>query len=165
MKILNTNQFIEEKMKIVPISNDELDNISDYYDFSTSIKQPDFNDLCIPGNVILTRYNTSTSKHALWLCVDRDTLERIGIDRDDVKFALIREINTKTTHRQSWNDVEGWRDRFPSHRMFGDNLKIETIYTKTNIDVSKLNGANFQNTYNDIFNQYIKTYPNIEFNA
>lgn len=49
--------------------------------------------------------------------------------------------------------------------MFGDNLRIETVYTKTNINVSKLNGANFQNTYNDIFNQYVKTYPNIEFNA
>lgn len=30
MKILNTNQFISERMKIVPISNDELDKVITY---------------------------------------------------------------------------------------------------------------------------------------
>lgn len=68
MKILKPEQFVSEKMKIVPISNNEFNNISDYYDFSTSIKQPDFNDLCIPGNVILTRYNTSIKTCIMTLC-------------------------------------------------------------------------------------------------
>jgi len=57
MKILDTKQFIDEKMKIMPISNNELDNIN--LSPITLLKNPKKSDLK-EGDVCITEENDNT---------------------------------------------------------------------------------------------------------
>ncbi len=157
MKILKSKHFISERMKIIPITNDEFDKVKDYkeeYYTFTEIENPSYDDMLVSGNVVIT--SDFGSKKALWICIGNKDMKRIGINRDDVDFAVDRKSN----RRISWNDVEGWHEKFPYHRMFGTGMSVICIY-KTDIDVSLMNEGNFEKIYYKIVEQYKNKYPDI----
>ena len=155
MKILKSKQFISERMKIIPITNDEFDKVKEYKEYCTftEIENPSYDDMLVPGNVVIT--SDFGSKKTLWVCIGNKDMKRIGINRDDADFAVVRKINSR---RISWNDVEGWHEKFPNHRMFGTGMSVIYIY-KTDINVSLMNEENFEKIYYKIVEQYKNKYP------
>ena len=89
----NTANEVSEKMKIVPLTDEEFNNIdgSDIETFS-KIEKPTYNDICVPGNIVVTKeddlFNT-------YLCIGKP--ENGGKGYKFISDKLYCQIGNKKT--------------------------------------------------------------------
>ena len=154
MKILNIDNFISEKKSIRPLTVKQIKNIC-----SLDKLNPvniSYHNASAPGNIVITKRG---SEHVLWISVDNNTMNRVGINRDDVSNALI--ARSKSSIRKiSWNPTEAWEEYFPHARMYrsSDFDEVIEIY-EADIDLSKITDVDsFIKLYENISEQYNKEY-------
>ncbi len=140
MEILNTSQFISERMKIMPISNDEFERVKgfDIEGFELvmqKIKNPKYEDILVPGNVVLT----DEFKDNIYICWgkynskdNRDIID-LWFTSDEIYVMVCR-----TDGKELYNYLlcKHYSDRFPKCDL-GYAYNIKSVY-KTNINLSNI---------------------------
>jgi len=137
MKILNLKDFLSEKMKIIPISNDELDNVQEYDPSEIimhEIKNPSYEDILVPGNVV---YTSERSCENIYICWGKYNYEKskniINFVFANNKYVMIC-CSYDDTHR--YINCSAYQYSFPKNN--NDIIfNILSVY-KTNIDISKI---------------------------
>ncbi len=153
MKILNTNQFISERMKIVPINNDELDKVKTY------------------------NYYPKTKEELQSIIKERIKEEGNECDMNDIDVSKITDMSELFANMDDFNgDISEWnvsnvidmQDMFYDAESFNQdisrwdvsnvvNMKYMFYYAKSfNQDISKWDVSNVTDMYNMFY--YAKSF-------
>jgi len=152
MKILNINQYIKEKMKIMPITNDEFDKAGGFHYEMDEVKNIKYNDLLDTGNIICIESSGTTTKqyHGITMKIsDIDRISGLKNHESDEYEYVIATLDKKDT-LSYWN-CEYFKSKFPYNKLFTNlgKIYISKIFN-TNIDVSKLTKEKIKEIYKEL---------------
>jgi len=141
MEILNTSQFISERMKVMPINNDEFDKVKEFGVDEMikieKIKNPKYEDILVPGNVVVTK----EKKDNIYICwgkynsKDNRNVIDLWFTSDEIYVMVCR-----TGGKELYNYLlcKHYSDRFPKCDLgCAYNYNIKSVY-KTNINLSNI---------------------------
>lgn len=132
MNIFNTNQYINERVKIKPITNAELDKVKQDIENMNKlieIDNPVFDDICTSGNVVEIVGGTDGTHHGI--VIPPNVAKRFFDSYRSEPIILTAHNETSASYwTTSWFKTE-----FPL--AYNAVTKIEKVYS-TNIDVNKL---------------------------
>jgi len=146
MKILDYDKFISEKMKIIPISNDEFDKAASTNIFTDKIKiieKPRYEDLCKAGNIVFTKsqaYLAFGSIHMNWFSESGELLRHYSV------------IRPSQNNRYGYSFIlcNNWKTTFPFDADGDDKFDIIGI-CKSNIDVTSITSIDI---FKNMFDKY-----------
>jgi len=158
MKILKINQYIEERMKVMPINNDEFDKVSEYTPRDSSklqllkISNPEYKDILVPGNIVLTNEMFDN----VYICFGKFDEDIHSCLRKDIPFLTHDEkyiMVGRFKETISYTYCYDYYENFPRSKS-GYAFNIKSVY-HSNINVSELKSKK------DFFETLYKIYQHI----
>ena len=122
MKILKTDSFVSERIKVQPVTNAELDKIKDEYGRYTPIENMTYDDICQEGNVVFVYDGTDIKPYLVKQYDGAMCLNGVGKDEDPI-------------YRKFWYSKE-FKNKFPYYC----HSKIIKVF-KANIDTTLIENA------------------------
>lgn len=150
MKILKTDSFVSERVKVKPITNAEWQQVKDEITGFRKIDNPTFDDI-IEGNVVCCDYNQNNYAYIVF-----DYMKLPAFIESDAptyykpngQMLLVRHNKFGGGRPLSYRSSYNFKEKFPYSRL--DNTKITDIYdAKIKIaDIQNIN--NFKQVYDSI---------------
>jgi hypothetical protein len=134
MKIFDYNHFVNERMKIMPITNDELDKAANYK--MEEIEQPTYEDICHSGNIVCIECG-GEQHHGI--VMDKETSQRLTTISVYQPIIIILMKNGDLSY---WTS-SSFKKMFPYYR---NNIFIKNVF-RTCIDMSAINETGIKFIY------------------
>jgi len=91
MKILNTDNFISERMKINPVTIAELDKAREYCKQFSPMANPTYDDICQEGNVVFVYDGNNTRSYVVMYDKELSFISLTGFSAHlNTKYGSIR---------------------------------------------------------------------------